>query len=120
MIVHSHSEISAAELAKLPTIGPGVVERDKKGNVVVDLSASTRDFLQGTRPFHRYTVDSSWGAGEQGNDYGGFRRDTWIYDAGSGRWATFTPDAPRVLYCDPRGPQGEIFAGAFRPASEAR
>lgn len=50
--------------------------------------------------------------------HGGYRRDTWIYDASSGRWATLTPEAPRLLYCDARGPQGEIFAGAFRPASE--
>jgi len=118
VIVHAHSTITAAELHTLPAIGPGVVQRDENGNVVVDFSENTRLFLAGSGPFHRYTVDSSWGAGEEGNDYGGFRRDTWLYDASSGRWATFTPGEPRLLYCDPRGPQGEPFAGAFRPASE--
>lgn len=108
VIVRDHSQITAGELARIPAIGPGVAE----------YSEATRQFLASSGPFHRYTVDSSWGAGEEGNDYGGYRRDTWIYDASSGRWATLTPEAPRLLYCDPRGPQGEIFAGAFRPASE--
>lgn len=120
VIVQAHSQITVAELRALAAIGPGVVARDKDGNVVVDFSENTRLFLAGTGPFHRYSVDSSWGAGERGNDYGGFRRDTWLYDESSGRWATFTPGDPRLLYCDPRGPQGEPFAGAYRPASEVR
>ena len=51
-------------------------------------------FLQGFGPFHMIEVDSSWGAGATGADYGGFRRDTWIYDALDARVGLPRPDEP--------------------------
>lgn len=75
---------------------------------------NTAAFFESAGPFHVLEVDSSWGAGN-GNDYGGFRRDTWIYDASKRAWASYTIDDPRVLVPSPIGPQDEIFAGAYRP-----
>lgn len=72
-------------------------------------------FMSGVGPFHVLTVDSSWGAGPEGKDYGGFRRDTWLYDEGTKAWASFDPET-RALSVSREGPQDEIFRGAFRPS----
>lgn len=76
-------------------------------------SPDVAEFLGGDGPFHALLVDSSWGAGD-GNDFGGFRRDTWLYDAGSERWGYFDPRTG-ALETSERGPQDEPFVGAFRP-----
>ncbi len=70
-------------------------------------------FLRGGGPFQVLTVDSSWGAGE-GADFGGFRRDTWIYDTGTERWGYF--DHGRGGFgTSTIGPHDEPYGGAFRP-----
>lgn len=71
-------------------------------------------FAAGMGPFHVLTVDASWGAGPEGRDYGGFRRDTWLYDEGRTSWASFDPET-RSLSVFREGPQDEVFRGAFRP-----
>ena len=98
VIVHSHSIAGAVTRAELEKQAKGVSE-----------------FFTGSGPFHVITVDSSWGAGEAGNDYGGFRRDTWIKDEASGDWGYFTPTTPKDFVVSDRGPQDEPFGGAYRP-----
>lgn len=69
---------------------------------------------------HFIEVDSSWGAGPDGADYGGFRRDTWIYDESTKLWTSFdahvTP--PEELVAS-EGPAGERFHGCYRPSARA-
>ena len=98
VIVHSH------------TI-PGTLARDE----LARQAEGAAELLSGVGPFHVLTVDSSWGAGEHGADYGGFRRDTWIHDAHSGEWGYFTPTTPKEFQVSERGPQDEPFGGAYRP-----
>jgi hypothetical protein len=116
VIVYAHTTLKDDDRAKLIAAHP-----------------IAQGFLTGAGPFHTYEVDSSWGAGE-GKEFGGFRRDTWIYDQSSQTWASYVPQAPRsahdpndpnaeivdrprdTLLSDPlTGPQGELFAGAYRP-----
>ena len=98
VIVHAHTIAGATTRAQL--------ERQAKG---------VAEFFSGAGPFHVVTVDSSWGAGEAGADYGGFRRDTWIHDEHSGEWGYFTPTTPKHFFVSERGPQDEPFGGAYRP-----
>ncbi len=65
---------------------------------------------------HFIEVDSSWGAGPYGADYGGFRRDTWIYDESTKLWTSFDPHVtPPVERTSSEGPAGERFHGGYRP-----
>lgn len=68
----------------------------------------------GTR--HTIEVDSSWGAGADGADYGGFRRDTWIYDDATKLWTSFDAHVtPPVERTSSEGPCDERFHGCYRP-----
>lgn len=71
-------------------------------------------FLASNGPHHVIEVDSSWGAGATGADYGGFRRDTWIYDEATKAWGSFEPWAPRRFVVSPAGPSNDRFHGAYR------
>jgi len=76
------------------------------------------NFLKGKGPFHVLNVDSSWGAGD-GQDYGGFRRDAWIYDESWKMWGYFFQDdaaGKQMFSTSETGPNNEIFKGAFRPS----
>jgi len=96
VVVYRHETADAAKRLEIANRGP-----------------SAAAFMAGPGPFHLLEVDSSWGA-DDGKDYGGFRRDTWIYDAGAARWGYF--DHGRgALFASERGPNDEPFAGAFRP-----
>lgn len=75
-------------------------------------------FMNGPGPFHILEVDSSWGA-DDGRDYGGMRRDTWIYDEGTKQWGFFAHGSG-TLHTSERGPHGEPYGGAFRPKAAAR
>jgi hypothetical protein len=97
VIVHGHTMLSDAKKRELQANEPNV-----------------RGFLQQPGTFDVFEVDSSWGAGD-GKDYGGYRRDTWIYNRTSGQWASYSVETPRRLYLQPVGPQGEKFDGAYRP-----
>jgi hypothetical protein len=71
-------------------------------------------FLAGFGPLHVLEVDSSWGA-ENGQPFGGYRRDTWVFDEHSHRWLSFSPHTyARGLLISEKGPAGEICAGAYR------
>lgn len=110
VICHGHTMLD--EQARNEILRPGGHERKPP----LELDAKAKAFLNGAGPFHAIEVDSSWGAGD-GNMFGGFRRDTWIYSESSLSWASF-PAGNRglPLQTDPMtGPQGELFAGAFRP-----
>lgn len=102
VIVHSHTVVGSSASAELAGRARGAAA-----------------FLAGPGPFHAITVDSSWGAGEAGADYGGFRRDTWIHDEHSGKWGHFTPTTPSAFLVSERGPQDEPFGGAYRPRGGA-
>ncbi|MBS2013002.1 MAG: hypothetical protein JST00_08955 [Deltaproteobacteria bacterium] len=73
-----------------------------------------RTFLASPGPHHVIEVDSSWGAGPTGADYGGFRRDTWMYDASTGTWGSFEPWSPRRFVTSTEGPSGDRYHGAYR------
>ncbi len=101
VICFSHSTLDDAARAKL---------------LASPATDAGKAFLRGAGPFHTFEVDSSWGAGD-GTMVGGFRRDTWLYDESTFTWASY-PSGQRELplHADPlTGPQGELFAGAFRP-----
>jgi len=101
VIVYSHVVLDAADRAQLTRT---------QGN------PDLQQFFAGRGPFRAIEVDSSWGAAD-GQDYGGFRRDSWIVDESSGTWATWTAgkEEERRLAVHRLGPQEEIFAGAYRP-----
>jgi hypothetical protein len=68
---------------------------------------------------HTLEVDSSWGAGADGADYGGFRRDTWLYDEGTKLWTSFDAHTdPPVARQFATGPCGERFHGCYRAKVE--
>ena len=56
------------------------------------------------------------GAGPDGADYGGFRRDTWTYDDATKLW-TWTNNhvSPPTAEVSLDGPAGERFHGCYRP-----
>ena len=97
-----------------------------RGNTVADEAAKAafaaqhgplaKAFLQGFGPYHMIEVDSSWGAGAAGADYGGFRRDTWIYDASTREWGYLDPTArPPAFAVSKSGPASDDdYHGAYR------
>ncbi|HVH46296.1 MAG TPA: hypothetical protein VM925_28340 [Labilithrix sp.] len=89
----------------------GSEERTRLGTA---MGVAAEPFLAGQGPFHVLEVDSSWGAGAHGGDYGGFRRDTWIYDEGSSRWG-YLESSTKAFMTSERGPHSEPYTGAFRP-----
>ena len=101
VIVYSHVTADAAKKAMLCG-----VTRD----------ATLADFLSSPGPHHVFEVDSSWGAGTEGEECGGYRRDTWIYDASTKTWGSFEPRAkPPTFFASPSGPADDVFHGAYRP-----
>ena len=73
-------------------------------------------FLSSPGPHRVLQVDSSWGAGAEGNLVGGYRRDTWIYDQSSKSWASFAPGTtPPQLVVSKDGPSDDKFHGIYRP-----
>jgi hypothetical protein len=68
-------------------------------------------------PVRCLEVDSSWGAGELGKN-GGVKRCTWLYDEGSGKWATFDPATKSVSWSNENGPYDHPLKGIYRPKSE--
>lgn len=65
-------------------------------------------------PIQVIDVDSSWGAGPTGADYGGVRGDTWMYNTRTKEWADFDPESGRFRV-SATGPQDERATGAYRP-----
>ena len=101
-------EPSSARPGDVMTLDPLPPERVGH-NVIVrsHTTAGTRHFIE---------VDSSWGAGPDGADYGGFRRDTWIYDESTKLWTSFDAhETPPVARTSSAGPAGERFHGCYRP-----
>jgi hypothetical protein len=73
-------------------------------------------FLSSAGPHRVLQVDSSWGAGTEGNLVGGYRRDTWIYDESMKSWASFAPGTtPPQLVVSKEGPADDTFHGIYRP-----
>jgi len=78
--------------------------------------ASMKAFLSSPGPHRVLEVDSSWGAGTDGNLVGGYRRDTWVYDASMKSWASFAPGTtPPQLVVSNDGPADDRFHGVYRP-----
>lgn len=111
------------------TVGHVVIVRthemlssQEAGDLRLKSDQTMRSFLAGG-PIHRYEVDSSWGAG-QGGDWGGFRRDTWLYNESTHEWGFMQH------FTDSRGVESTVFDrskvgpcnhpvnGVFRPKSE--
>ena len=78
--------------------------------------ADVAAFMASPGPHHVLEVDSSWGAGAEGNACGGFRRDTWLYDASTKMWGSFDPHTtPPRFQLSSRGPSGDAYHGTYRP-----
>ncbi|MDB4937312.1 MAG: hypothetical protein JWP87_4284 [Labilithrix sp.] len=78
-------------------------------------SSALRAFLASPGPHHVIEVDSSWGAGENGAEVGGYRRDAWLYDASTKTWGSFEPGtSPRVFVTSAKGPAHDVFHGVYR------
>lgn len=101
-------------------VGHNVVVRSRREMTPNERTAMAREhgaaaaqlFASGG-PFHAIEVDSSWGAGPTGASFGGARRDTWIYDESTQRWASFDPSTSRLVVSS-TGPAGDDFHGAYR------
>jgi hypothetical protein len=78
--------------------------------------SAARAFLQGLGPYHFIQVDSSFGAGPDGAEYGGYRRDTWIYDASTREWGYLDPtSSPPSFEVSKSGPASDdVYHGAYR------
>jgi hypothetical protein len=102
-------------------VGHRVIVRDKhvldandRRSLVASWGDRAERFLRGSGPFHVLKVDSSWGA-EDGKSFGGYRCDTWVYDAGSKLWMSYSPHASeRGVLVSAHGPAGENFVSAYR------
>jgi hypothetical protein len=75
---------------------------------------SARSFLADAGPIVAFEVDSSWGAGPEGDVKGGGRRDTWLFNLRTREWADFDPKSG-TIHRSTTGPQGEPPSGSFRP-----
>lgn len=76
-------------------------------------NAAAQRFVAEPGLVHAFEVDSSWGA-DNGQPYGGVRRDTWLFNERTGTWAWLNPKTSQ-LETSTRGPQDETFVGSFRP-----
>jgi hypothetical protein len=86
----------------------------KAAEVVRRWGTAASTFFRGAGPFHVYAVDSSWGA-EDGQPFGGYRSDTWVYDAGGKSWMSYSPHTDdRGVHVSKAGPAGELLAGTYR------
>lgn len=101
-------------------VGHNVVVRDRREMSANERAAFARQhgapaasFFASAGPFHAIEVDSSWGAGPSGASYGGARRDTWLYDASTGSWASIDPSTSKLVV-SATGPSGDDFHGAYR------
>jgi hypothetical protein len=90
------------------------VAADDRAALTARAGAIANGFFAGKGPFHLLEVDSSWGAGPSGADYGGFRRDEWLFDEGSSTWLYFEPWS-QTFGTSNVGPHAEPYAGAYRP-----
>ncbi|MBX3190775.1 MAG: hypothetical protein KF819_27505 [Labilithrix sp.] len=74
-------------------------------------------FLATPGPHHVLEVDSSWGAGASGSPHGGFRRDTWLFDASTKTWGHFIPGtSPPYFDTSTVGPASfDKYHGTYRP-----
>jgi hypothetical protein len=93
-----------------------VMGEAEKARVAAAYGETAARFLRGVGPHHAIEVDSSWGAGPDGAELGGFRRDTWIYDEGSRTWGFVDVHVtPPVFRTSITGPAtDDAFHGAYR------
>jgi hypothetical protein len=78
--------------------------------------AEARAFFASAGPHHVLEVDSSWGAGANGSEEGGFRRDTWVFDTSTKSWGSFAPGArPPRFVSSSEGPAGDRYHATYRP-----
>lgn len=100
VVVYSHVTADAAKKATLCGLAH---------------DASLAEFLSSPGPHHVFEVDSSWGAGTEGAECGGYRRDTWLYDASTKTWGSFEPGVtPLSFVTSEAGPADDVFHGAYR------
>ena len=100
--------IERARPGDLVTLDPDPASNEVWGHNVVVYSHAVEGSL------HILQVDSSWGAGTDGAECGGFRRDTWLYDAASKTWASVDPTTGAVEKSTV-GPAGDAYHGTYRP-----
>jgi len=93
-----------------------IADATKRAALGATYGAPMKAFLSSSGPHHVLQVDSSWGAGAEGNLVGGYRRDTWIYDASTKQWASFAPGTtPIRIVVSEDGPAEDRFHGVYRP-----
>jgi hypothetical protein len=110
VVVYSHVTADAAKKAVLCGLA-----RDPASPRQEAVQLALAEFLSSPGPHHVFEVDSSWGAGTDGADCGGYRRDTWLYDASTKTWGSFEPGVqPPIFVTSETGPADDVFHGAYR------
>ena len=74
---------------KMAVFGQAVVSSEQAKAELAGMGAPSDvidSFAQGG-PLHCYQLDSSWGAGKDGDIHGGYRRETALYNESTGMWA---------------------------------
>ena len=97
VVVYSHVTADDAKKASLPGSDP-----------------TLHAFFATPGPHHVIEVDSSWGAGSDGAEEGGYRRDTWLYDVSTKTWGSFEPQSKRFV-TSTSGPAHDGYHGTYRP-----
>ncbi len=66
-------------------------------------------------PVRMMEVDASWSAGRFGAEWGGIRRDTWLYNETSHQWAQINARASQPAFeITANGPASERLHGVYR------
>ena len=69
-------------------------------------------------PVRLFEMDASWSAGMFGGDFGGVRRDTWLYNESTHQWAQInqrvSPPTTPKFEVTPNGPANDVFHGVYR------
>jgi hypothetical protein len=91
-----------------------IASEETKGTMLQRCGPDASGLIRGSDVLHLYQVDSSWGAGSQGESFGGVRRETWLYDETRGIWGRLELAAGGRFVSSP-SPAGHPIAGVYRP-----
>ena len=85
-------------------------------NVIVRSAFTTDSYpnMSGSGPYRVISVDSSWGAGANGQVTGGYRRDTWVYDESTKEWGFYRPGSNDFVISSDGPSDYDKFHGAYR------
>jgi len=91
-----------------------LVSNVQMADVIAHFGDKARSFFSSAGPFHVIEVDSSWGAGRNGDtEFGGQRRELWLYDESTKKWGRILL-GDRSSWSEDRPTQSDDFHGAYR------